>query len=779
MAYYAHTAEAPDGTPLPMDQWEPLYTGQCQPDCPACAALTPYHGHINKVAQLTANFAAALFSLKSKEAESAAEYGRLIGLWHDLGKFAPQWQTYLASKAADLHRDELKGKVDHSTAGAQFADKNIPKLGRLIAYLIAGHHAGLANGMDGNAPDSSLEKRLLKTIPDHLPNVPAAILDHRPTTPPPVFALRSATSLAFFLRMLFSCLTDADFPATEAFMSPDRATQRPHRQPTIDELHATLQTHLAELAKTAPDSPVNRQRADILRACIAAAEKPPGLFSLTVPTGGGKTLSSLAFALDHARRHDLRRVIYVIPYTSIIEQNAAVFRHALAALGPDIVLEHHASLDPDDETKNTARSRLAAENWDARVIVTTNVQFFESLHANRTSRCRKLHRIARSVVILDEAQSLPLELLAPCLRAVEELTTHYGTSIVLCTATQPALERRPDFKIGLASPTEIIPDRVRLYTALQRVRTTSLGRLEDDALVPLLQSHRQVLCIVSTRRHARALFERLPRDDSLFHLSALMCAEHRTRILDAIKTRLRSGLPARVISTQLIEAGVDVDFPVVFRSIAGLDSIAQAAGRCDREGKLTAAAGHPAGQLFLFSTEKPPPKGFLRQAAQSAEEVLAQNFPDPLGLDAIEAYFRTHYWKHQDRADAHDILGCWPKQIKTTDDLLCFSFKTCAEKFALIEDIGSPVIVPYGDTGRALLEEVRTTYDPARLRYLARKLQRYTVTVPKPQHAIALDQGIIQFLHDRFPLLNSDVHYDEAYGLNLTDSPSSDGGFYS
>jgi len=780
VTYYAHTLTAPDGTLMPTDKWEPLYTGPCATDCTACAATEAEHGHINKVSHLTAEFAAALFRLDSNEAHSAAEWGRLIGLWHDLGKFAPQWQTYLASKADDLHRDDFTGKVDHSTAGAQFADKNIPKLGRLIAYLIAGHHTGLANGMDGNAPGSSLEERLRKSIPEHLPHVPESILNHRPSTPPPLFALRpgATSSLAFLLRMLFSCLTDADFLATEACMSPERATHRPRRQPTLSELHTTLEAHLADLAKTALDSPVNRQRADILRACLAAAEKPPGLFSLTVPTGGGKTLSSLAFALDHARRHDLRRVIYVIPYTSIIEQNAAVFRRALAALGPDIVLEHHASLDPDDETKNTARSRLAAENWDARLIVTTNVQFFESLHANRTSRCRKLHRIARSVVILDEAQSLPLELLSPCLRAIEELTTHYGASIVLCTATQPALERRPDFKIGLVTPTEIIPDRARLYTALQRVRTTPLGRLDDDALLPLLQAHVQVLCIVSTRRHARALFECLPRDDAHFHLSALMCAEHRTRILDSIKARLRAGLPVRVISTQLIEAGVDVDFPVVFRSIAGLDSIAQAAGRCDREGKLTAAAGHPAGQLFLFSTKKPPPQGFLRQAAQSAEEVLALGFPDPLGLKAIEAYFRTHYWKHQDRADTHDILSCWPKELKKSDDLLCFQFKTCAEKFTFIEDTSAPVIVPYGDTGRALLEEVRTTYDPGRLRYLARKLQRYTVTVPKAQHASALDHGIIQLLHDRFPLLNSDVHYDEAFGLNLTGSPTNDGGFY-
>ena len=554
-------------------------------------------------------------------------------------------------------------------------------------------------------------------------------------------------------------------------MNPAQATSRPARPPAIEEMEAALGRHLDGMAARAAESAVNRHRADILAACRAAAERPPGLFSLTVPTGGGKTLSSLAFALKHARLHGLRRVIYVIPFTSIIEQNAAVFRQALASLGPDVVVENHSNLDPDDATRSTTRSRLAAENWDARLIVTTNVQFFESLHANKTSRSRKLHHIARSVVILDEAQTLPVELLQPCLRSLEELTSHYGVSVVLCTATQPALERREDFKIGIVPPSEIIPDPGALHRDLRRVRAENLGQQGDDALVARLQEHERVLCIVNTRRHAKEIFERLGQDEAHFHLSALMCPEHRTAVFEQIKTRLKESLPTRVVATQLIEAGVDIDFPVVFRSLAGLDSIAQAAGRCDREGLLTAVAGEAAGRLYIFTSERLAPAGFLRQAAQSAAEVLALRPADPLDLAAVEAYFRTHFWKHQNATDAHRILECWPQEMKRPDDLFLFHFKRCAEKFRVIDEQSGPVIVPYGKKGRALCDEVQETFDPARLRYLSRRLQRYTVNIPRAIHDRFLFAGIIHLVHDGFPILNSDVHYRDDLGLDIGDNP--------
>lgn len=458
-------------------------------------------------------------------------------------------------------------------------------------------------------------------------------------------------------------------------------------------------------------------------------------------------------------------------FTSIIEQNAAVFRNALSSLGPDVI-ENHSNLDPDDPFRSTTRSRLAAENWDGRLIVTTNVQFFESLHANRTSRSRKLHRIARSVVILDEAQTLPITLLQPCLRSLEEVTTHYGSSVVLCTATQPALHWRDDFKIGIAAPHEIISDPAQLHRSLQRVRTTNLGLQSDEVLVSRLREREQVLCVVSTRRHAKEISQSLGKDPAHFHLSALMCPEHRTAVLARIKSRLHEKLPVRVASTQLIEAGVDIDFPVVFRSLAGLDSIAQAAGRCDREGLLTSLSGKPAGELFIFIPERPAPAGYLRQTAQSAAEVLAQCPDDPLSLKAIEAYFLIHFWKHQDTMDAHHILECWPRTMKRLDDLFLFHFKRCAEKFRVIDDLaGAPVIVPYGEKGRSLCDEVRETFEPARLRYLARRLQRYTVSIPRQIQERFLAVGVVRLFHDGFPILNSDVHYHSDLGLDVSDNP--------
>ena len=660
MNFFAHTKNRPDGTLAPKSEWEPLFTpfgeaeNQCQRDtCKKCEAMHPHHGHLNKVAYWAAQFAAEMFPANSEESKSAHQWGYLTGLWHDLGKFARDWQAYLAAKA-DPHTADVSGKVDHSTAGSQFSSKNLPLYGTLLSYLIAGHHAGLPNAID--ATDSNLGKRLAKRIASYTAHTPPEILDFTKNLPAIPFALSSPYSLGFLLRMLFSALVDADFLATEAYMSSERKNSRPRQQPTITAIDTALTTHLKKLTASAPPTTVNQTRSLILNHCLTAADKPAGLFSLTVPTGGGKTLSSLAFALKHARIHNLRRVIYVIPFTSIIEQNAAVFRKALATLGPDIVLEHHSNLDPDSAHETTT-NRLATENWDARIIVTTNVQFFESLHANRTSRCRKLHRITRSVVILDEAQALPIEFLAPCLRTLQELHTHYRTTIVLCTATQPAIHKSADFKIGLDSPTEIIPDPTSLYTSLRRVSTQRLpGKTDNPTLAALLTQHPQSLTIVNTRRHARDLFDLFPDDGSRFHLSALMCPAHRRTILYLIKRRLLKKLPVRLISTQLIEAGVDIDFPIVFRSLAGLDSIAQAAGRCDREGKLTAALGKAGGQLFLFETSEYTTPPFIRSATNSSVQVLASDPPDPLSLDSIHNYFQRHYWDKRHATDQKHIL---------------------------------------------------------------------------------------------------------------------------
>ncbi|EGW53128.1 CRISPR-associated helicase/endonuclease Cas3 [Candidatus Endoriftia persephonae] len=549
-------------------------------------------GHLEAVAQRAEAFAAQAFS------EGAAFWpvlAALMGRWHDLGKFSDDFQGYLrasATSGGDSHTGEVRGKVDHTSAGAQHAMTVLPPpLSALLAYPIAGHHAGL---LDGLATGACLKARLTKSVPDWRHSAPDELLEAPAIGLPKILGTTReelAFNLAFATRMLFSCLVDADFLATEAFMNPQQAAQRPSGQMDFTALDRHLADHMRQRFGDASGM-VAEARAEVLAACIKAAEGQPGLYSLTVPTGGGKTLASLAFALRHAACNGLGRVIYAIPFTSIIEQNAETFREVFEAFDADLdelILEHHSNFDPDRET---VRSRLASENWDAPLVVTTNVQLFESLFANRTSRCRKLHRIAGSVIILDEVQTLPVTLLEPCLKALRLLVEQYGCTVVLCTATQPAIEYRDEFKIGLPKATPIIADAPALYRRLKRVEVRDAGTLDCAQLAERMMKSEQALAIVSTRKHAADLYSALKGmadTEGCFHLSAAMTPNHRSARLDTIRQCLKEGRPCRVVATQLIEAGVDVDFPVVWRSLAGLDSIAQAAGRCNREGKREGA----------------------------------------------------------------------------------------------------------------------------------------------------------------------------------------------
>ncbi|EGV28561.1 CRISPR-associated HD domain protein [Thiorhodococcus drewsii AZ1] len=756
--YFAHTNPSHPADPA---FWERLITDSVDT------------GHLEKVSDLASGYAGEM--IPPDEAalrDLAIVSARLLGLWHDLGKFSDEFQNYLSNSAAsedDSHTIESSGKVDHSTAGAQHAAQALPGIGILLAYAIAGHHAGLPDAIDQTR--SCLQARLSKDVPDWAPSVPEPLLSIPPI---PAKALPADLgsgkacpfSIAFFTRMIFSCLTDADFLATESFMAPERTSARPHVPlGIIDRMDRHLTDWLAQHFST-PTTSVQHARHKVLTACMEKAEQPPGLYSLTVPTGGGKTLSSLAFALRHAARHGLRRVIYAIPFTSIIEQNADVFRDVFADLGEEVVLEHHSNFDPDQETVN---SRLASENWDAPLVVTTNVQLFESLFANRTSRCRKLHRIARSVIVLDEAQTLPVSLLAPCLRALRELVGHYGCTLVLCTATQPALVFRPgEFEIGLPQLTEIVPDPLALYANLKRVEVRHAGKLSLADLGNRLTETRQVLVIVNTRRHAADLYQALVAeagDDGHYHLSAAMCSQHRSERLVEIRAHLRNDEPCRVVSTQLIEAGVDVDFPVVYRAIGGIDAIAQAAGRCNREGRSTL------GVTWVFEpdeTEHPIPRGHLRRTADAAREILSLH-DDILALDAIEAYFRLHYWQHQDQWDKQEILASFNWGHRELPFL--FDFATVAKRFQFIADTQKTVIVPWGETSQTLIEQLRFTH---RMRLpppagIARRLQRYSVTIPQFEWKNALAWGIIELLHGRFAVLVSpELHYDQNTGLCLT-----------
>lgn len=719
---YAHTKDG-----LGPEHWEPL------------------EEHLRDVARLAGAFA---------EAIGAERWGQLAGWWHDVGKYSAAFQRYLhAAGGGEAHLEEQPGRVDHSTVGAQHAWRTLGEpAGTLLAYCIAGHHAGLPDAETES--DGSLAVRLRKAI-EPIEQAPQQVLQQQPPSLPELAWATDDKGRAFqaavFCRMLFSCLVDADFLATEAFMAPERGEGRVvARRPAMGDLEAEVLAAIERKAAGAEPTGVNEHRQGILRACLQAAEREPGLFSLTVPTGGGKTLASLALGLRHARLHGLRRVIYAIPFTSIIEQNADVFREALGQRG-DLVLEHHSNLDPARESR---WSRLAAENWDAPVVVTTNVQLLESLFAARSGRCRKLHRIAGSVIVLDEVQTLPVDLLEPSLAVLRELSRNYGCTIVLCSATQPAVAEREDFTIGLSGVREIIDDRSALFDALKRVTVQHEGRLSDADLVDGLAEQPQVLCIVNTRRHAAELYGQLTERRDAIHLSANMCPAHRSAIVADICERLRAGEPCAVISTQLIEAGVDVDFPVVYRAMAGLDSVAQAAGRCNREGRRAR------GQVYLFEPEQPIPPGPLRQTADTTAELLGR-FDDLLSVEAIEAYFGLHYWKRKADWDRHEVMRCFRSGGRTLD------FREAEERYRLIRQEQKPIIVPWGKRGRELVDQLRRPTPPGR--DLSRAVQRYIVQIP--EHVwTGLLQADGEVLHERFAVLANERMYDERLGLMVEES---------
>ncbi len=717
----------------------------------------------------------------------AEQVARAAGLLHDIGKCSAEYQAYI--------RDEGPSP-DHSTAGAKEAIHRYRGggqdiYGRLIAFAVAGHHAGLADGAGTGA--ASLDSRLNKTVPayegwkDEVVGLPETLSTGLKLKP----GASHGYSLALLGRMLFSCLVDADFLATEKFYAKSRDEEAERGgHATLGTLRERLDRHLAALAGDATDTALNRLRAEILAHARDKASCDPGLFTMTVPTGGGKTLAGLAFALDHAIRHGLSRVIYVIPYTSIIEQTADIFR---AVLGDKDVLEHHGNIDwerppggsvgaADDEGDDGWRKlRRASENWDVPVVVTTAVQFFESLHAARTSRCRKLHNLARSVVILDEAQTLPVPLLRPCMAAIDELAANYGASIVLCTATQPALKREQDgFRNGLtiSDDRELAPDPDRLYEQLRRVTVEHRGAVTDAEIAARFGEAARMLCIVNSRSHAQALFALIADLPGARHLTTLMCPAHRRQVLKEVREELKAGRPARIVSTSLIEAGVDIDLPEVWRAETGLDSIAQAAGRCNREG-----AAEP-GRVVVFAAADHKLPAIFRQQVDAMKEALRHHAGDPLGLDAVRRYFRTLYWQKGEAAlDAAKLEGeTYPilaaLHASFNGRKLDTPYDSIARAFRMIDDVMDPVIVPWrggGDPGEAdrLLAELRgrAAHGGRPPGAILRKLQQFTVSIPSKSRAAMLTSGAVQAVAreygDRFVRLEWAKLYGERTGLAL------------
>ena len=706
--------------------------------------------HLREVAKGAAKFA---------ETFGSSDWGSIAGLWHDLGKYSAEFQRRIKSVSgydSDAHLEGQPGRVDHSTAGAQHAIDQFGPHGRILAYLIAGHHTGLTDWHSSETPGGALKIRLddkshlKRTLSQTIP--PEILSQPKPTSA----LLGGSAGFALWIRMLFSCLVDADFLDTEAFMDVDKAVER-SKTLTVLELLARFNAFIEEKFSDVLPTTVNRVRAGVLQQCRERARETPGLFSLTVPTGGGKTLSSLAFALEHAKCHDKRRVIYTIPYTSIIEQTANVFRDIF----PDAVIEHHSNLDPE---KETVKSRLAAENWDAPLIVTTNVQFFESLFAVRTSRCRKLHNIVNSVVVLDEAQLLPPEFLQPILDVINLLVRSYGVTFVLSTATQPALGTLKTFQRtlrGLDNVREIIDDQDALYQDLERVSVTMPQDFHQaqgwDDIAWQIQQHPCVLAVVNSRADARELHRRMP--DETIHLSALMCGEHRSRVISDIKQRLLLGEAVRVVSTQLVEAGVDVDFPVVYRALTGLDSMAQAAGRCNREGK------QERGEVVVFVPPTKAPPGPLRRAADTTVSLLSGSTDHPLSRDSFSCYFE-HFYMRAPSLDKHDITELLKPQ-GGNDDPLKVQFRTAAQRFRLIDESGyRSILVRYGES-QALIGRLQKEGPE---RWLMRKLQRYTVSLPEWQFQKLWANGDVFEVHSGIFAQTADALYHPQLGVLVDDT---------
>lgn len=682
-------------------------------------------------------------------------YGEIAGMAHDIGKYSVAFQNHVRS-------DSDENKPDHSSAGAQWilsllcdraeqtGDGEIKRLAKLIAHMIshciAGHHSGLLDG-SSIGEGTSLKHRLTKTLESYVNNIPMKISDKvdllirsllseesldyvcRWINSDGNISGRDAYSLQFAIRMLFSAVVDADRLDSEQAGNPDQwAIRMSAKRDTLPILLKKLEDHLESLPS---DGTVNKVRKQVSEQCKYAAFNKPGFFDLTVPTGGGKTFASLRFALRHAIKNKMHRVLYIMPYTTIIDQNAEEFRKVL---DPDNrssnVLEHHSNMEPKKETPAT---ELLADNWESPVVVTTSIQFFESLYAAKPSRCRRLHAIRRSVIILDEAQTVPVCYLKAVTWALEELVTNYNCSVVFCTATQPLLDSKrldadalDNHRIGITNIHHIVTDPQKYFLALSRVLVRPIDAEEplsaSDVVAKIIEKaheKKSVLCIFNTKSNAKKVYKELKNDEimaaRLWHLSTSMCPQHRKDVIEIVKLltfyHRKTGTKAPVvISTQLVEAGVNLDFDVVFRAMAGIDSIAQAAGRCNREGRMS----HH-GEVYYFKAEEnlrslrdiaeAKRAGIDTLSALNADAALAETEKDPIGLKAVEEYFQRLYWSRASEMDAKGIITrlASPRSLEEGGDV---PFDTIADEFRFIENDTVSILVPYGEEGKSLVDKL-------------------------------------------------------------------------
>lgn len=697
--------------------------------------------HSFGVAKLAASFAKDI---------GFEEWGHVMGLLHDKGKEQEGFQRYIKKVSGYMPQLQNATKTPHAYVGALLARKLFPKSFPLLSMPIMGHHAGLYDYGD-------FEERMKAEVPseisaDNIGTYNILFPNDRKW---------EQQDFHHLSRVLYSCLVDADFLDTEEFMDNSRSELR-KKQKTIKELLPKLESFLDDLAKSSQQNELNNLRARIQTICQEHSVCPSGFYSLTVPTGGGKTLSSLLWAIKHAVRHDKNRIIIAIPYTSIIVQTAEILRRIF---GAENVLEHHSVFDADmsfcehdeDISEMKLRQRLATENWDYPIVVTTNVQLFQSMLANKPSSCRKLHNICNSVMILDEVQMLPTEHLQPIVDSLSAYQRLFGTTVLFTTASQPVLSgehQGSNYRVklkGLSSVTEIIPSEMRLHDKLRRVNLHfDKSHVSYDELVERLVQHDKVLCIVNTRKDAQEIYSRLPNDGCTFHLSRMMCSAHIRKVISDIKEVLKNPdiKIIRVIATQLIEAGVDIDFPVVFRQETGLDSVLQAAGRCNREGRYGIS------NAYVFSLNHPLPPGALSKGSNTLKDMTeSRDWFDPR---TMTEYF-TRLYAMSDTFDKAEVA----ERMKFKD----WNFESVAKNFKLIDSNGQDIVVNY-ENSIDLVQKIKDngiSYD------LMKQVSKYMVNLREKDFLKLKKEKLLDEVVEGIYLLTDREQYNKDIGL-VTDN---------
>lgn len=688
----------------------------------------PLKEHLKNSAILCGQFA---------EQFGAYEWGYCCGFLHDIGKYSEKFQKRIRGS---------EEKVDHSTAGAKLCwDKK--GMYQFLSYCIAGHHAGIPDtgGTSDTGTRSTMIGRTKKKLEDYQAYKNEIDI---PLLKEPPFQPVKTENIDFFasmlIRMLYSCLVDADYLDTELFMEGESIRNSGE---SIESLYKKLMLHISKWMKNTDLNTINGRRTEILEHCLKMGKEEKGLFRLTVPTGGGKTISSLAFALKHAKEQGMRRIIYIIPYTSIIEQNAKIFADIL---GEENVLENHCNIDYES-SEELKTMQLAAENWDKPIVVTTNVQFFESMFSNKSSKCRKLHNIANSVIIFDEAQMLPNDYLKPCISVLEQLLRYYHSSIVLCTATQPALKNllSPEIKF-----TELCPRMEDQFAFFRRVSIENLNKISEEELIQRLRKEQQTLCILNTKKRAQKIYQSI-KGDGVYHLSTSMYPVHRKRVLNRIREKLQKQEKCVVISTSLVEAGVDLDFQTVYRQLSGTDSIIQAAGRCNREGKKPARECFT--YIFKFDQKEYVPG--QRQQIDITESLLADN-RNLEDLETIKLYFERLYHFRGDSLDKKEILKMFYKRN--------FQFARAGKEVRLIEENTKTIMIKKEEEAQEIFKQLKLK---GFTKELARKMSQYCVAVYETDFQKMFAAGILgeisEDMKEDYFVLKDPAKYSDEMGLAL------------